>query len=210
LLAAEYLPRLPPRRTMAAVWLALALGIWGNFSILGEGASGLRDTSEVVGAELFAVELAAPDLADNYRIDPTRAPQLTAGPYLAAVADLGSPASGEATVLGSSEGAKLETDRVLLDTLHPIVEPIAPSPPAASCVRVEIGADVAAATNDGLVLVPDPGVELGIQLHRFAADPRASPVLTASADGVVHLRPDRSAVPWRARVVAGSGRLCPV
>ena len=31
LLAAEYLPRLPPRRTMAAVWLALALGIWGNF-----------------------------------------------------------------------------------------------------------------------------------------------------------------------------------
>ena len=81
----------------AAIAVVLgAVAIAGNAHELRRGGEGLRNVSTYVKAELAAVELARSEVADDYRPDVARAPQISAGPYLATVRDLGSPADSPA------------------------------------------------------------------------------------------------------------------
>ena len=204
LLAAEYAPARPPRAVAAGAWLALGLGIWGNQAILEGGASGLRHVSEVVAAELYALELAQDDVAADYRPDPVLAPPLVADKYFAAVAEFGSPAADAGTVGRSSNEARQQADRVLLELYRPSLTPLdRPLPPR--CDDVVTGDDLRVSAG-GLVLVPTPGDVLEIGLRRFGDGPSTAPTLLGG--GELQLPDDGSERPWRARVITGAGQIC--
>jgi hypothetical protein len=73
---------------------ALVVGgaLIGNLGVLRAGERGMRGADNSVRAALGAVEIAAPVVSPGFAPSPRLAPQVAAGPYLAAVHDLGSPA----------------------------------------------------------------------------------------------------------------------
>ena len=77
---------------MVAVGLVAAAAIVSNLNVLRTGESSLRASDTSVRTSLAAVQIAAPLVAPGFQPDPVNAPQINAGPYLAAVRDLGSPA----------------------------------------------------------------------------------------------------------------------
>ena len=93
LIAAEASARSGAPRRLAALGIVLLGGPWsGTSTCCGTGERGWRPVDASVRASLTAVELAAPVVAPTFVPEPADAPQVSAGPYLAAVADLGSPA----------------------------------------------------------------------------------------------------------------------
>ena len=66
-----------------------------------------------VRASLAAVEVAAPVVAPTFVPEPLNAPQVTAGPYLAAVRDLGSPALTLPELERAPAGTRSHSDQVL-------------------------------------------------------------------------------------------------
>lgn len=93
------------------------LCVWGNWQPLNTGADYLRYPTNITRSELRAVEWAAETVDASYRPDPYRMPQVVSGPYLAAVADLGSPAATDGEVVVNSYVARSEADRVSIEAL---------------------------------------------------------------------------------------------
>ncbi len=114
--------RRPPRagRVIAVV---LALSAIANFGALRDGSRSLRETSAYVAAELGALEVAGPDVDPNYRPDPTRAPDITAGRYFDAVEDYGSPADTPADIAARAEPYRQSADTVLIQALGIVPQP---------------------------------------------------------------------------------------
>jgi F0F1-type ATP synthase membrane subunit c/vacuolar-type H+-ATPase subunit K len=103
---------------VGAVVVITVVSVRGNEQPLRLGAAGLRDASTYVKAELAALELAGNGVEPGFQPDPIRAPQITAGPYADAVADLGSPADSIASVRGQSEAVRSAADGVLVRALR--------------------------------------------------------------------------------------------
>jgi hypothetical protein len=93
LIAVDATAGMVPSRLVLATLGVLMLGAFvGNMSVLRGGEGGLRATDTTVRASLETVQIAAPVVSPAFRPDPLGAPQVAAGPYLAAVRALGSPA----------------------------------------------------------------------------------------------------------------------
>lgn len=108
----------PSVRSIA--WLAplvAALLIWGNWTILHDGADSIRSVTDVTRVELRAVEWARSSVAPSYQPDGSRMPQLTAGPYLSAIASLSSAGATDGEVAVSPEATRAEADRVSIQAL---------------------------------------------------------------------------------------------
>jgi hypothetical protein len=111
-------PALPAQGLLAVLVLA---SVWGNLAVLQRGALGLRIDSGIAAAELRAVEWAATRVDPSYEPDPHRMPTVTAGHYLAAVADLGSPAVGLPATEHLDPLTRELVDRVSASALRPDV-----------------------------------------------------------------------------------------
>lgn len=72
--------------------ILLAGALIANLAALRAGERGLRASDDSAWASLAAVQIAAPLVSPRFQPNPANAPQITAGPYLAAGGDLGSPA----------------------------------------------------------------------------------------------------------------------
>jgi hypothetical protein len=114
----------------ARVLVAAAVGL--NLRDLRGGERSFRHADESVRAALAAVQIAAPVVAPGFMPHPPSAPQITAGPYLAAVQDLGSPTYTLPEVRAAPEGT-----RVLLDAVLERAEGISLRG-AAGCARLPI------------------------------------------------------------------------
>ncbi|MDO8364852.1 MAG: hypothetical protein Q7V88_18315 [Actinomycetota bacterium] len=113
----------PLRRGALPAGLVLcALSIWGNWALLHRGALGLRIDSTISAHELRAVEWAAGVVAPEFEPDHQRMPFLYAGTYLAAVHELGSPATTDAAVLAAPEATRQLVDQVSLGALGVFTE----------------------------------------------------------------------------------------
>ena len=117
-----HLVPLPRGRTfqvilLGAVVAVAVVSVRGNEQPFRLGAAGLRDASTYVKAELAALELAGNRVEPGFQPDPVRAPQITAGPYAEAVADLGSPADSITSVRSQSAAVRSAADGVLVRAL---------------------------------------------------------------------------------------------
>jgi hypothetical protein len=203
---------------MAAIAaLAVALGA----SDLRAGARMLRSTSDIVRAELGAVDLLGSGRIDPaYQIDAKLAPQLTARSYLAAEAAIGGTAGYTPAQLPSAGGdARGQADRVLIDAGAARLAPTTTAPVTAPPV-VEAGRPVtrrsaclvfrASGTAVDLGLRRGTGVRIRagaapvqVQVRRFLEAFQASPIgaVPAHAQRVLVPSVDRSGAPWHVRLL---------
>jgi hypothetical protein len=96
------------------------LAIWGSHASLVQGAEWLNNEGDIVSAELAVVTMHRESLDPLIAIDPTNAPILMVGPYLAAADDLGSSAAIDPQELPTaSEQARLGADLLLNSLVKP-------------------------------------------------------------------------------------------
>lgn len=108
---------------MFAVGLVAAAAIVSNLNMLRTGESSLRASDTSVRTSLAAVQIAAPLVAPGFPPDPANAPQINAGPYLAAVRDLGSPAYTVPELERAPLTVQAEADSVLAQAEQLAVAP---------------------------------------------------------------------------------------
>lgn len=218
---ARQLPVSP--RVFGLVALGAAVAAVGNLDSLRQGAEGLQTTSRFVEAELAALEVARPAPPPGLRPDPVRAPQITAGAYLDAVQELGSPARPLVEATEGSEEVRAAADAVLAQAESVVPRPTgAPpgrgSPPAvelavagqvtrrASCVTFRPSGSGAAmdivARPPGVLVRAAPGPSVELRARRLASSFPASAVgvLPGGTVAAVPLRRDSIVRPWVIRL----------
>ena len=104
--------------------MIVVLAACSNSYTLVDGSDGLRQDSALVRADLRAVALAGNRLPANFRPVPVDAPQILVGPYLEAVAALGSPADSYAQLLAAPEDVRASADGLLILAVQPAVKSI--------------------------------------------------------------------------------------
>ena len=210
--------RPPPRAALIAVAVAAVAAAMSLPEIRDAGRN-LRAISSVVEGELGAVELAGRRLPAEYKVDNGRAPQITAGRYLSAVAGRGSsPATPAETLPQAGGAARIEADRVLLDSG---ALPVAPAPtgdagvppgvelaqggtarPRGGCVRFAPSGPGAALD----LAVPPEGIVIRgageLRARRFfeGFPERALGAIPARGARLVKPVADASPAPWHLRV----------
>jgi hypothetical protein len=78
----------------------------------------MRVESARAAGELRAVEWARDTVAEDFEPDHVRSPFLFAGPYLAAIDDLGSPAMSDGEILASADDLRQLVDRTSVGALR--------------------------------------------------------------------------------------------
>jgi hypothetical protein len=148
LLGVELLAGFAPSPRAIAIGAVLVLYFaLSGLTAMHNGAAGLRATSQTLAAELGAMEEAAAYVAPTFQPDPSRAPQIVAGPYLHTVHAIGSsPADTPAELVAADpasrtvaesllirlEGVALAptSTRVALSELHPLLAGVSGTPPS--------------------------------------------------------------------------------
>ena len=207
--------------------LIAAGGVVSNIGLLRSGSGGFAALDESVRASLTAVQVAARQVPRSFQPSPVAAPQITAGPYLAAVRDLGSPAYTVPELRTASESLRETADQTIQHAesleLTPGAIPAAAEIPVSTTAR---SAERLAAAN-GCIRARPTGpaasfeltaragttVELtaakgpsGVLLLRRFASAYTQPVAAFGAGShVIHFPADLAlGVPWHLRVSSAS------
>jgi hypothetical protein len=203
-LAAGWRPGWRGVLAVLAVGVAAALP---NLDTLRQGYRALARSSEIVRGGLTGLEIAAdrvdPDLLlteensgfNNFTL-------LTAGPYLSAAEEFGSPAYSQAELVGAPERARVAADKVLAAALPITLRPEA-APPAPGCAMVSGTGFAAPITNlapGGAILRAPRGATASLGLRRYATE--SFPLDPGPLRGAMRLDipPDRSDRPWQLRI----------
>lgn len=215
---------------LPVAWLPLGAvlvvgALVANLGDLRAGERDLRTISTGVRADLTAVQIAAPVVPAGFAPDPSYVPQLTAGSYLAAEHDLGSPAPGVTGLQREPESFRERADAVLAQAeasapnsglgpagLHVDALYGARTVPRGACLQVTPTAalgslDLTLPAGTALVVKAPAGATAMIYLRRFgsAFTPPAFATLAAGAQSRYgfprDLAPD---VPWHLQAVAGA------
>jgi hypothetical protein len=225
------------RRLLPPALVAVAVALAGNGLILRQSYDFYLETSQLIRADLTAVEIARGTVEPNFFLDEefadTGFAYIDAGSYLSAVDEFGSPAYTIEELRASPPAARFAADKVLLNALRVALEPAALSAvpatgatpaspdstgavpvPASGCVAVPGGAEAP------LLSLPPGGVVIGaadepiadIKMRRFATGSEF-PVdfQTSVAAGQVIALPipaDLSTVPWKLRLEGGAATVC--
>jgi hypothetical protein len=220
-----------PSIVVVALSAAVAVASFHNLRTLRDAAAGLRANDVVVNTELTVVELERSVVALDFRPDVQRAPQITAGPYLAAVDELGSPALPASALRTGAPSLLAEADNVLVRAVAPILVSRGGRSGSAE-VRVDGFSDASflwrppcliyrpnrssrlASTVD--VVVPASGLmiesarKVDIFVRRFAPAYPTQPSMKLAAGRSV-IRPPRDTItlPWRVRIAStGQAKVC--
>jgi hypothetical protein len=210
-------------------WLPLAavavIGVFvANINVLRDGEGGLRASDDSVRASLAAVQIAAPIVPASFEPDPTNAPQLTAGDYLRAERDLGSPAPSISQLAASPESFRARSDIVLAhaESLRPgsqsgLSPALIRNDALYGAVAVRQGAcerilprgalaslDVTLPSGTAISIRAQPGARASVYVRRFAsafAPPTFTTVAGGASASVGFPRDLASQVPWHVQVV---------
>lgn len=215
LIAAEALRGL--RIPRVAVGLAAAVAV---FSLSGgiplaerEYEERWRPTGEYLRSTLAAVEIAGESAEPGYRIAFAPTPVATAGRYLDAEADYGSPAYSEAELAGRPMAEKEGADLTLAQVLGlALVEP-APGDRTIACETLAASAEGATGVTllkGGFTLANETSGDVEVMLSRFATGfPVSLGPLPAGVETALRIPVDRSERPWNLGLKGeGPVRLC--
>jgi hypothetical protein len=192
---------------------AVALAVVSNLNFLDQSAASYERTSDLIKADLGAVEIARdtvdPGFVLTNAIAGTPYVHVAAGNYLTAVDEFGSPADTPEEIATAPEEAKLAADRVLASALGLRVTPASRAPAGAACRAVDTGAaPPPIEVGPGELTISGLGpARAELRLRRFATQsfPIAAGEVGARPVSIT-IPPDRSDVPWRAQL-SGRGRI---
>jgi hypothetical protein len=225
LVVSEHLPQRAGRLAVGALWVLVLLAAWRMWPAMEDGGEALRTNSTFLSSELFAQELSRDVVADDFRLDMVRAPQIVAGPYFEAIDDLGSPAAPEAQVVQQPPEVLHEVDRVLLEAhgvvpLGPGDSPLAAAPEevdgfgpgaSASCLALGAPSGEVVVESGGLLLDAPDGEDAELRVARYADSFPDTPFLslTDGAAGEVVLPAIDDGRAWHVQVLGAAGsELC--
>jgi hypothetical protein len=226
------------RRVLPPALAVLAVALAGNGLMLRQTYSTYLETSQIIQADLAAVEIARDTVEPGFFLDEefadTGFAYIDAGSYLSAVDAFGSPSYTIGELEGSPEAARFAADKVLLNALRVALVPASgasiPAPdgkapatansagvvdvPAGGCITAPAG------ENAPLLSLPPGGVVIragaepvtDIQMRRFATG-QQFPVdfQTAIGPGEALRLPiptDLSTVPWKMRLEGAPATVC--
>jgi hypothetical protein len=193
--------------------------IASNLQALRNGERGLRASTSATRASLGAMEVAAPVVGAAFEPDRLDAPQVTAGQYLAAVRQLGSPALTVGELQRAPEAIRERADAVLVAAEQlALTTPVRLAAIHAACAqplaRVSPpAADSTVRPGTRLFLLPTTRrTPVRLQLRRFADQYGQTSFAQTDLAGNASLRfpQDRApSLPWHVRVSAAMPvRLC--
>jgi hypothetical protein len=214
-------------RALVLILVLAAASIVSNVGTLRGGAGFLRDQNAMLGGALAATEIGGNRLPPAFMPAPVVAPQVSAGPYLAAVRDLGSPAPSAVALRTDVESARVAADDALVRgyalALTPLPaatgsgappQPVGPATaatvaPSGACLVVTPQAPTASV----VVTVPPGGLNASgvgpVALARWADEFHAPLPLPAGAAVSLRIPRDGDPTPWRATLpITGPARIC--
>jgi hypothetical protein len=237
LLAAELLRgiRLDRRRLVLAA-VVVGATVIGSANSLSDAYESHRKITEIVRADLAALEIARDTVEPSFFIDEengeTGFVHVDAGSYLAARDAYGSPAYDASELLSSSEVARFAADKVLVSALRfglaqarPSDFPLKGARPAsikgAAAIAVPAGACVAVpgGAQAPLLALPPAGAAIvagaqpvnNIQMRRFAREEPSVDFGEGPGAGTaveIATPVDASAVPWKMQLEGGAATVC--
>ena len=195
-----------------AVTLAAAVS---NLHFFHDGARWLEDQSTLTRSDLAALEISSRSVDPAFRLTPEVAGtaslvDVTAGEYLEAEDEFGSPAYTPEELLGAPEAGRRQADVVLAAAL-PIATLVRPFPDGGEARRrgcVVLGGRSPRSgeplTAGLTTIVVPPGPRARLSLARFASTNRSVRLRVVPGGSVTQLTipRDGAAVPWRLRVDA--------
>jgi hypothetical protein len=223
LLALELLPPVVTTpRLLIVVAVFVGAAAVANFGSLRSGSVYLQDWSRYVRAELGALELAGSGTRSDFKPDPARAPDITAGRYFEAVRQYGSPASTANEIAAAGEPERQAADSVLAQAVGALIleggKAASSAPPGVdavdkgrastqgACIRFT-PADAGASLDvrmpvRGLVIETSGPSPVELRLRSFAAGyPQQAFASIPTGTRSVRL-PTRNGVRWHARLTA--------
>lgn len=226
LLVSEVAAGLRVRGTWAIAVILLAAGaVASNLHLLRSGERGLRTNDVNARSALSAVELAAHVVAPSFIADPSAAPQVPAGPYLAVVHDLGSPAYTLTELAHAPQSIRLHADATLIAAERLTVIPMVGAAhgtrpvtldtvtlghavPHGLCTEIVPGsvapasAELAVRPGTRLVLQATARAEGSIQVRRLASLYPPSPVgaVRGGASSIAFPLDRAPGLPWHVRL----------
>jgi hypothetical protein len=184
-----------PTAVTVAVAVLAPLCILAGLSTLRSGAAQLRRNSTFLRAELAEVERLGADRVDpDFRPDPVRAPQIAAGPYLAAVEALGSPLADDPDATDPGPAVLHEVDRVARQAQKVLVPARGRSFADCSPRTVSTPTEVSVSASEVLGVTASGRTE--VRLRRAAAAQPAAPVATLDEDRAIVVQPADDGAPW--------------
>lgn len=183
--------------------------IWWNTGVLRQGQEGLLLDSRFVRAELTAVQLMGHQLPSSFQPDPQRMPQVSVGPYLAAVAAYGSPALPTGSLHHQPLAVNMALDTLLLRGLPMKMHPVrSGSTPTQTCVQNRLmGTTVITLPASGVWISAPKGDPTMVSIRAFSPRYTTVPGSPISGGQTVHLAwsGTNAAIRWYVQV-SGSGQ----
>lgn len=207
------------RRLLAPTLAVVVAAVASNGLFLHEAYRSYLSTTELIRADLTAMEIARDTVDPSFFLDEefadTGFAYIDAGSYFSAVDEFGSPAYTIEELQASPEAARFAADKVLLNALRVAVEPVSRSSlPTDDCAVVRGGED------SQPLRVPPGGVTIAagaepvtaIRMRRFSDGP-GFPVdfQTRVAPGeavAIPIPTDLSTVPWKMQLEGGAATVC--
>jgi hypothetical protein len=185
----------------------IAVAVLSNVSFLDQSARSYEDTSDLIKADLGAVEIArdtvAPDFVLVNDIAGTGYVHVPAALYLSAVDAFGSPADTPDQIAVAPETARAAADRVLAAALGVGVTP-AEGAGAEGCAELDPAGSSATTelAPGGAVVRGSPGGDVSLRLRRFAGEtfPIGAGTIAGSESVSIAIPEDRSSRPWQLQV----------
>jgi hypothetical protein len=232
MIAAEMLRgvRVPRGATVVAYVVAAAI-LAGNLGVLHDAYASYRRTSDLIKADLGAVEVARDRIAGQLVLDEDIADtgyvHVHSSLYLPAADKYGSPADTPAEIAAAPEPARVAADKVLARGLGVSFAPAqgssaasGPPPqlvgppqvdarPHGSCLQLGAGSPVAVLRlPPGGAIVHasrQAGAQLGLRRFATTSFPVAVAPLAAGQVGVLRIPTDRATEPWELEISPSSG-----
>jgi hypothetical protein len=223
------------RLAIGVAYLAGAGVIASNVLVLRDAHVAYGNTSDLIRADLGALEIARDRIAAPFFLDQRTAGTayvpVTSSGYLSAADAYGSPADTPAELVAAPEPARVAADRVLARALGVSFEPAGRAPPPSGPPPTVAGpTGVTARTESSCVVADAPGAILhlppggasvqappqagvAVALRRFATGsyPVEAAPLGPGQVGFARVPPDRSSQPWTLALRSrGPVRVCGV
>lgn len=198
----------PSRFAFGVVAVGVLFAVVAGLGTFHDGANGLRFTDRIVRAEITPLEIGAGAMPASFQPDTEKAPQISAGPYLDAVRDIGSsPAYTEEELAGIDDGRRALADGVFVRGYGlTLAADTAAAQGLTSCVRPRpVAGGVGVTIPPGGMSLRAPGAQ--VTLRRFASNFSLPPLTGDPSNAVLRIPRDRSDRPWYALVQHATGRV---
>jgi hypothetical protein len=220
LVAAEMLRGIKlERRLFAPAVVVVAAAVAGNGLVLRQSYDFYLETSQIIRGNLTALEIARNTVDPSFYLEEefadTGFDHIDAGSYLSAVDAYGSPAYTVDELRTSPEFARFAADKVLLNALRVVVEPISRSAaPHHGCFTAS-GSREFEVPPGGVAITAGARPVTDVEMRRFATPGEDGPMpvafqteVSAGEAVAIPIPIDLSTVPWKMQLEGGAATVC--